>query len=181
MWIFGYGSLIWKPNIPFDERAQGYVEGWTRRFYQGSRDHRGVPGAPGRVVTMLPESGTRTHGVAFHVPQREREMVLERLDVREQGGYVRQDLLMTREDNGHDIKVLVYCALPDNPDYLGPAPLPEMAAQIARSSGPSGPNDEYVLELERVLRDMRVEDPHTFALAKHLRDVIAVRGASSGR
>lgn len=175
MWIFGYGSLIWRPSIPFDDRVEGYIDGWTRRFYQGSRDHRGVPGSPGRVVTMLRERGACTYGVAFHVPASERARVLDSLDEREQGGYERQDLEMTRADDGSVLEVLVYCAMPGNPDYLGPAPLRDIAAQIASSRGPSGPNDEYLFELERALRQMRVDDPHTFALADHLRDIIAAR------
>jgi cation transport regulator ChaC len=48
VWIFGYGSLIWKPHFPFIQLKQGYIKGYKRRFWQGSTDHRGTP-----VITFL--------------------------------------------------------------------------------------------------------------------------------
>ena len=47
VWLFGYGSLIYKADFPYIERRPASIEGWTRRFWQGSHEHRGTPMAPG--------------------------------------------------------------------------------------------------------------------------------------
>lgn len=172
-WLFGYGSLIWRPSFPYAERRPAHLEGWVRRFWQGSTDHRGVPGAPGRVVTLVEQVGARCWGMAYRLPRSERESVLEHLDHREQGGYERRvvdlDLVATENDGPRRVAALVYLATAENENYLGPAPLEEIATQVASSEGPSGDNREYVLRLAEELRAHGAVDDHLFALESRLR------------
>jgi len=178
LWVFGYGSLVWRPSIPHEDAQWARLTGFVRRFYQGSTDHRGVPGRPGRVVTLLPSPPDEVIGKAYRVPDDERAAVLARLDHREKGGYARvvSSVELLEASDGHGlsrtgrfIDALVYIATPDNESYLGPASEDDIAAQVARSSGPSGPNDEYVLRLADALAGLGASDPHLEAIAARLR------------
>lgn len=166
-WIFGYGSLVWRPDLPFLERRPAWIAGWVRRFWQGSTDHRGVPGAPGRVVTLLEEPGGQCYGMAYRLPPEQQAAILERLDHREQGGYERRQVRLHFVPSGTALG-LTWIARPDNPNYLGPAPPAVIAEQVRRSSGPSGGNVEYVLRLARALREMNAQDEHVLELARLL-------------
>ncbi len=170
-WLFAYGSLMWRPGFSFDERVRGYVCGWSRRFWQGSPDHRGVAEAPGRVVTLVPSELELCWGVAYRLSEGTREAILDSLDLREQGGYERHTVAFHSADgtgNGA-ISALVYLAGPQNPHYLGPAPLHSIAEQARRAKGPSGGNLDYVLQLSASLGELGVQDDHVEQLAALLR------------
>jgi cation transport regulator ChaC len=159
-WLFGYGSLIYKVDFPFLEREVAAIEGWERRFWQGSHDHRGTPEAPGRVVTLIPVPGSVCKGVAYRVAHE----VFEHLDHREKNGYERHAITLSLRVSQRRVGGLLYVARADNHAYLGPAPLQELAAHIARSHGPSGSNRDYLLALAEALRELDEEDPHVLAL-----------------
>ncbi|KAI8996725.1 ChaC-like protein [Gaertneriomyces semiglobifer] len=160
MWVFGYGSLVWKVDFPYEKRVPGYVKGFVRRFWQGSIDHRGTPDSPGRVVTLVPyetwrdkfrDSDPHDHspvdtcwGVAYKIPASEAERVKAHLDHREKNGYQTFEADVYHPQTGDDVPLvkgaLVYVATTDNESFLGPVDLMEMAAQIANTRGPSGWN-----------------------------------------
>jgi glutathione-specific gamma-glutamylcyclotransferase len=179
-WVFGYGSLVWRPAFAFEERRPARLDGFARHFYQGSTDHRGVPGAPGRVVTLVEDAASGCPGVAYRVAPAHREEVLARLDHREQGGYVRLEAPVVLEDVGEPVRALVYYAVEGNPEWLGPAPLLEMAAQVRRAAGPSGTNLEYLLRLCDALRALGADDEHSFALEAAVRSLSPLSAQARG-
>lgn len=164
VWLFGYGSLIFKAGFDYIERRPAAISGWARRFWQGSHDHRGTPGAPGRVLTLVEQPGGICQGMAYLIaPQ-----VFAQLDVREKNGYLRQPTTLTFAD-GAQASGVVYVATADNAAYLGAASDADIAARIATSSGPSGPNRDYLLNLAAALRALSYEDAHVFAIERQLR------------
>lgn len=178
LWVFGYGSLVWRPAFPHRARRPAWVRGFRRRFWQGSTDHRGVPGSPGRVVTLVRDvAAERCWGVAYHLEAGNVEDVLAQLDHREKGGYERVEAELHFGDGGSPGRCigLLYLATPSNPNYLGPAPLEAIAGQVRTSSGPSGHNREYVLRLASALReicpDLEPEAEEALALAERLRSL----------
>ncbi|SFR63900.1 Cation transport regulator ChaC [Marinobacter daqiaonensis] len=172
VWLFGYGSLIYKVDFPFLERRPASIQGWGRRFWQGSHDHRGTPESPGRVATLTESPGEVCFGMAYRVSP----VTFEHLDHREKNGYLRFFIPMTF-DNGDHADGLVYVAGSDNAAFLGPAPLQEMAKHIARSGGPSGANADYLLQLARALEALGARDDHVFALAHRVECLLAGTGA----
>lgn len=166
VWLFGYGSLIFKAGFDYIERRPAYIDGWARRFWQGSHDHRGTPQAPGRVLTLTEQPGAICQGMAYLITPE----VFAPLDVREKNGYLRIATPLTFADGSRQTGV-VYMAGSDNAAYLGPAPEAEIAAQIATSTGPSGPNRDYVLNLAAALRELNYDDPHVFCIERHLRQI----------
>lgn len=163
VWLFGYGSLIFKVDFPYLERRPASIRGWSRRFWQGSHDHRGTPEAPGRVVTLIRQPQAVCTGMAYFVTP----AVFEQLDVREKNGYLRFVTDMTFAD-GSRTEGLVYIATADNKAFLGPASEAEIAWEIARASGPSGANRDYLLNLARALRELGEHDAHVCAIEHHL-------------
>ncbi|KAM7255861.1 hypothetical protein ACFE04_011602 [Oxalis oulophora] len=158
MWVFGYGSLIWKTGFHYDDSLVGFIKGYRRVFYQGSTDHRGTPEFPGRTVTLEPAQDQVCWGVAYKIVKKEdQDIALTYLEVREkqydQKAYL--DLFTDPTSTKPAVSgVMVYIGSADkkvNINYLGPASLEDIAKQIIHAEGPSGPNRDYLFQLERAL------------------------------
>lgn len=165
-WIFGYGSLVWRPAFPYLEREPGFILGFRRRFWQASPDHRGTPEAPGRVVTLIEDPQAVCWGMGYLVALDRLEEVLATLDHREQAGYRRLETRMDFRDRSEPVmSALLYVAARGNPNFVGDAPLEDIAAIVRTAQGPSGSNREYVLRLDAALAEMGGRDEHVSALA----------------
>ncbi|TVQ28991.1 MAG: gamma-glutamylcyclotransferase, partial [Wenzhouxiangella sp.] len=163
-WVFGYGSLIYKVDFPYLQRETASIQGWARRFWQGSHDHRGTPESPGRVVTLVPEPQVRCLGMAYRVDP----AVFSHLDHREKNGYQRHFVNTALHERNCSVRATIYVAAADNPAFLGPADPDAMARHIARARGPSGSNRDYLLQLADALRKLGDSDEHVFDLARRV-------------
>ena len=180
LWIFAYGSLIFRPDFPFVERRRASARDHARRFHQGSPDHRGTPDHLGRVVTLVAATGARCEGLAYRVEDEHRDAVLALLDRREQGGYQRSALTIRFDDEvtpslASTAEATTWIARADNPWWLGDEPEEAIVARMQRAHGPSGANRDYVLRLRAALRELSILDDHVEAIADAL--VASPRGA----
>ncbi|KAI9748879.1 MAG: hypothetical protein M4579_007085 [Chaenotheca gracillima] len=176
-WIFGYGSLIWKPPPHYDRRIPGYIEGYVRRFWQhaSTRD--------------------QVWGVAYRIAPSRVEEVKSYLDIREINGYSIHETLFhpaASPVEGPDgkpgksalqpIKLTVYIGTPSNPQFTGPQDPQALAEHIWKSRGPSGDNKEYLLMLDQSMDDLCKEsgDGHVSDLALRVREIERRAGTGGG-
>ncbi len=168
VWLFGYGSIIWRAGFPYRERRAARLRGYVRRLWQGSHDHRGTPDAPGRVVTLIEDRKGCCDGAAYLLDSTDAEEVLLALDYREKNGYQRHSVQILLSDWQYlpqhpdtqctQAAALTYLAPHGNHAFLGEAPLEEIALQVRRSAGPSGANIDYVRRLAESVRDLGGKD-----------------------
>ncbi|XP_030627380.1 glutathione-specific gamma-glutamylcyclotransferase 1 isoform X2 [Chanos chanos] len=174
LWIFGYGSLVWKPDFEYKRSEVGFIQGYKRRFWHGDNFHRGNDKMPGRVVTLIEKDDVTTWGVAFEVSGSQVEKSLSYLKEREmeRGGYITREVtFFPRDPTQEPVQALVYIATRDNPLYLGPASAVEIAAQIIVCKGNTGHNIEYLLRLADFMRKScpNVEDQHLFEIEAYIK------------
>jgi cation transport protein ChaC len=162
MWVFAYGSLIWRPGFAHAGAHPALLRGFHRRFCLWSHRYRGTPEAPGLVLGL--DRGGACRGVAFRVPGPEAAEVLRYLDDRElpDGAEVvyHRRLLPVRllDGAGAVVPAVAYVANRACRLYAPTLP-PERAAEaIARGVGQMGANRDYLLNTVRHLREMGVRD-----------------------
>ncbi|KAF5284798.1 hypothetical protein FQA39_LY04523 [Lamprigera yunnana] len=179
MWVFGYGSLIWKVDFPFESKIVGYIKGFERKFYQHSTDHRGTPERPGRVVTLVP-SGEKfcVWGVAYKIKDIDVEKVIDHLDYREKGGYKRTNVVFFPSDSHIDpLNITIYVGAKGNQNYADEADEISIANQIVNCVGPSGTNVEYLLNLAKSMREIapHINDDHLFKIEAEVLTLLGKR------
>ncbi|XP_007460223.1 PREDICTED: cation transport regulator-like protein 1 isoform X2 [Lipotes vexillifer] len=138
LWIFGYGSLVWRPDFAYSDSRVGFVRGYSRRFWQGDTFHRGSDKMPGRVVTLLEDREGCTWGVAYQV---QGEQALAYVATPQNPGYlgpapeeaIATQILACRGFSGHNLEYLLRLA--DFMQLCGPQAQDEHLAAIVDAVG----------------------------------------------
>ncbi len=167
LWVFGYGSLIWRPGFAFEERAQARLHGYHRSLCVFSHVHRGTPERPGLVLGL--DRGGVCRGLAFRVAAGQAQETVDYLRAREQATavYLERHVALKLED-GRQVRGLVYVADRKHLQYAGKLPAAQLLKLVREGKGQSGENPDYVLQTHEHLRKMGIFDPVLAALAQQL-------------
>jgi cation transport protein ChaC len=158
LWVFGYGSLMWRPGFPFVERRHAHLHGYHRSLCIFSHVHRGTPDNPGLVLGL--DRGGRCHGVAFRIASHEAEATIHYLREREQATAVYLERrLPVRLDDGQRVSALAYVADRRHAQYAGRLSFGEVLMLVRQGRGVSGHNPDYVRSTHEHLVGMGIVDP----------------------
>ena len=161
LYVFAYGSLIWRPGFTHAAAHPALLRGFHRRFCLWSHRYRGTPERPGLVLGL--DRGGACRGLAFRVAAAEAAEVLAYLDDRElpdgaEQVYFRRMLPVRLLDSGRTVRAVSYVANRGCRLYVGRLSPERAAAAIAQGHGQMGPNRDYLLNTLRHLREMGVRD-----------------------
>jgi len=167
-WVFGYGSLMWRPGFTYARRCKALLRGWRRSLCVYSHVHRGSPERPGLVLGL--DRGGACPGVAFEVEAGLREATIRYLREREQvtSVYLERVAPVTLAGGGR-VPALIYVADRLHDQYAGRLDREAMLEHVRNGHGQFGRNTEYVLETHDHLREIGVRDRDLAWLAAKLR------------
>lgn len=176
LWVFGYGSLMWRPGFPYEEKVRARIDGFSRRFCVRSVHHRGVEGKPGLVLGL--DRGGSCAGIAYRIAPQEAPQTLEYLREREQVNGVYREARLTiklLEGDKRQVFGLTYVAERAHPSYVSGMPLIEQARLIATSSGLSGQNVAYLVNTWAHLEELGIRERDFERLATIIGSVVTAR------
>jgi cation transport protein ChaC len=169
LWVFGYGSLMWRPGFAYLEQVPARLIGLHRALCVFSFVHRGTPERPGLVLGL--DRGGMCRGVAFRVAAAGRAETVEYLRAREQvtSVYVESLRQIELEDKARRrVRALCYIVDRSHVQYAGRLTLAESLRLVRQGHGKSGPNRDYVVETVRALEALGYREGELHLLAERL-------------
>jgi cation transport protein ChaC len=175
LWVFGYGSLMWRPGFDYVESALAWVRGYHRSLCIFSHVHRGTPERPGLVLGL--DRGGSCQGVAFRVAARDRENTIAYLRERELVTSVYLEKTVgVRFAEGGCVNALAYVVDRSHCQYAGRLPFEEMTRLVAEGVGVNGDNPAYVRNTYEHLLQLDIHDPELAEIVRRL-DSVSCRTA----
>jgi cation transport protein ChaC len=168
-WVFGYGSLMWRPGFAFAEQRRAILRGLHRRLCVYSHVHRGSQDRPGLVMGL--DRGGACRGIAYRVEPADWQATLAYLRAREQVTNVYLEVTRPVRLLGEDereVTALAYAVDRSHPQYAGKLGIEAQLALIGQGYGISGRCADYVLSTAQHLRELGLTDPMLEALLARL-------------
>ena len=170
LWVFGYGSLMWRPGFEYADKVPARLIGEHRALCVYSFDHRGTPEKPGLVLGL--DRGGACRGIAFRVAPKLREAAIEYLRAREQTTHVYREVMRSvwlNNSSQQRVSALTYVADRSHVQYAGRLPLNEQLRIVRQGHGRSGNNRDYVLATVKEMQRLGIRDTDLQTLASRLK------------
>ncbi|MGE3145421.1 MAG: gamma-glutamylcyclotransferase [Pseudorhodoplanes sp.] len=170
LWVFGYGSLMWRPGFDFVESSPARLVGLHRALCVYSFVHRGTPERPGLVLGL--DRGGACKGMAFRVAAGKRADAVAYLRAREQATAVYRESHRNITLLGRDarrVPALTYIVDRGHPQYAGKLTIAQQLHHIRQAHGQSGANPDYVLATVAALESLGCRDEELHLLAEKLK------------
>lgn len=173
LWVYGYGSLVWRPEFEFVERRFALLRGYHRSLCLWSRVNRGTPERPGLVFGL--DVGGSCRGMVYRIAAHKVQDTLTELWKREMpsGAYLPKWLGCATEPSS--VKALAFVMDRSKDAYVSGLTHEQLVAIVRDAHGSYGPCTEYVLETAQALKDVGIHDRKLDALVHELRTLDATR------
>ncbi|WP_039051013.1 gamma-glutamylcyclotransferase [Comamonas thiooxydans] len=156
LWIFGYGSLIWRPEFDFSERRSAHVHGWHRALKMWSTINRGTPQIPGLVFGML--SGGSCQGMAFRIPRNQGDTVMRKLWLREMPNAVYDPRWLPCRTPHGAVRALAFTLSRQSPHHTGELAPDEYRRIFSQAQGIYGTTLDYAQATFEELQRLGIDD-----------------------
>jgi glutathione-specific gamma-glutamylcyclotransferase len=164
LWVFGYASLIWRPEFEFSERRSARVHGWHRALQMWSQINRGTPDCPGLVFALI--AGGSCQGVVFRIPKAKAEQALDDLWFREMPGDVYEPRWLRCITPGGTVSALAFTLSKRSPSYCGELEPAQYRQIFSQACGRYGSTRDYA---QRTYQSLLAEGISDHALARLLK------------
>jgi len=172
LWVFGYGSLMWRPGFAFVERRQARLIGAHRALCVYSFVHRGTPERPGLVLGL--DRGGTCRGIAYRVAASARGETVAYLRAREQVTLVYRECtrrIWLDHEPGRPVPALCYMVDRGHPQYAGRLSLEQQLHHVRQGHGHSGANRDYVIATVAAMEALGLREGELNLLAERLKGV----------
>jgi cation transport protein ChaC len=170
LWVFGYGSLIWRPDFEHVERVPARLVGLHRSLCVYSFVHRGTPERPGLVLGL--DQGGACRGIAYRVAAARRAATLAYLREREQVTSVYREVVRNIwlvDRSGRRVEAVCYVVDRGHEQYAGRLTVEQQLRHVLQGHGRSGYNRDYVIETVASLDLLNCRDAELHDLAERLK------------